>query len=278
VLTVRQSFSAATAAAFLCTAACQSGERQANPAGNAANAAEQETVPKLPLPAPEPPLGREQLLVATLRAASDFAAGSDDSQVQKSLANRNYEFRIRFGCGESDKAGMIAPFGWSFDSRTRTLKVRAAPDLSPIDARVNALAGKAFETVEGFWLPRPWLLAPVCPRTNEGAGNETIQASDVSASRLVGIAQFFTATGPRTLRRSGRAYEATKKLDTDQPPTGGFDLVLAGRLVALPDGRVIVCTRPANGERPVCLISVEFGTVSIERADTHEQLAQWGSG
>jgi hypothetical protein len=95
---------------------------------------------------------------------------------------------------------------------------------------------------------------------------------------MVGIAQFFTDTGPRTMRRSGRPYQATEKLETGKPPVGGFELVLTGKLVALPNGRVIACTRSEGDERPACLISVEFGKVAIERADTHEQLAQWGSG
>jgi len=224
-------------------------------------------------------MSREQLLVATLRAASAFAAGTDDTELQKSLANKDYEFRIRFGCDGPDKAATDDPFGWTYDAKTRALKVRATPALSPKDAPVKALAGEAFENVEGFWLRRPWLLAPVCPKADEDtAADETTETPEVPVSQSIGIAQFFTETGPRTMRRSGRPYEATKKLESDQPPSGGFDLVLTGRLVALPDGRVIACTRSRAGERPACLISVEFGKVSIERADTHEQLAQWGSG
>lgn len=259
---------------------------------NAANAAQQETVPKLPIPVPEPPLGREQLLIAALRAASDFAAASDDSGLQKGLANKQFELRIRFGCDGPAKAGGTEPFGWTYDPKTRALKVRATPALTLKDEPVKAVAGEAFEAVEGFWLRQPWLLAPVCPTVDEGAAADQVakpMATGQSAGpataeapaepqQLVGIAQFFTATGPRTMRRSGRPYEATKKLDTDQPPAGGFDLVLTGRLVALPNGRVIACTRSPAGERPACLISVEFGKVSIERADTREQLAQWGSG
>ena len=95
---------------------------------------------------------------------------------------------------------------------------------------------------------------------------------------MLGIAQFFTATGPRTLRRSGRAYEATKKLTEGEKPAAGFDLVLSGRLAPLPNGRVIACTPAGQGARPSCIISVEFGKVWIERADTHEHLADWGSG
>lgn len=296
MLIVRPTLVAATAAGLLATAACERGDSQANQAANTANAAEQQTVPKI-IPVPEPPMNREQLLIATLRAASAFAAGADDSKLQDSLSGKKFEFRIRFGCdGPSTSAD--DPYGWTFNKKSNALKVRATPALSPKDPAVKALAGQAFETVEGFWLRRPWLLAPVCPKKAEApaapapaqekapakpqptkAETPAEPASpEPSSSQSVGIAQFFTDTGPRTMRRSGRPYEATEKLDVAQPPEGGFDLVLTGKLVALPNGRVIACTRTEAGERPACLISVEFGKVAIERADTHEQLAQWGSG
>jgi hypothetical protein len=292
MLTVRQTLVAAAAAGFLATGGCQGGDNQANETANTANAAGQQTVPNL-IPVPEPPMNREQLLIATLRAASDFAAGVDDSKLQNSLAGKKFEFRIRFGCdGPAKDSG--DPYGWTFNEKTSALKVRATPALSPKDPAVKAVAGQAFETVEGFWLRRPWLLAPVCPQKAEAATPATEQEPEAKTqsakadapaepapsgpSQSVGIAQFFTDTGPRTMRRSGRPYEATEKLATGQPPAGGFDLVLSGKLVALPNGRVIACTRTEAGERPACLISVEFGKVAIERADTHEQLAQWGSG
>jgi hypothetical protein len=272
MLTVRQTLSTAAAAAAVLTGACQGGESQ----NQGANAARQQTVPTLAIPVPKPPLDREQLLVASLRAATAFAAGTDDRELQRSLADRKFEFRIRFGCEGPSTDGAQEPFRWTYDPATRALKVRATPALSLEDAPVKAIADEAFETVEGFWLPQPWLLAPVCLRHDEQAAAQAQQARPSQQS--VGIAQFFAKAGPRTLRRSGRPYEATTRLETDQPPTAGFDLVLAGRLVALPDGQVIACTRSQSGERPACLISVEFGTVSIERADTHEQLAQWGAG
>ena len=240
---------------------------------------------------------REQVLIATLRAATDFAAGADDSKLQASLSGKKFEFRIRFGCdGPANEAD--APYGWTFNATTGVLKVRATPALSPKDATVKAVAGEAFETVEGFWLRRPWLLAPVCLKDGTSppeatTGDEFPSEAETAAkkkklteapiagqaaSQMVGIAQFFTDTGPRTMRRSGRPYQATEKLDSGKPPARGFDLVLAGKLVALPNGRVIACTPSQTDERPACLISVEFGKVAIERADTHEQLAQWGSG
>jgi len=292
--TVRRAVLMTVAVASLAASSCGRDEGGRNESANAANtAAEQEAVPKHPIPVPEPPLDRAQLLLAATRAASDFAAAADDRERQKKLADRKFEFRIRFGCEGPGDEGRDRPFNWTYNEKTGALKVRAALTLSLEDAPVEAIAGGAFESVEGAWVRRPWLLTAACPlrdaadapRSNSGRAEALKPAAAGEAGtrtvidRTVGIAQFFTATGPRTMRRSGRPYEATKRLDAEKDrPVGGFDLVLGGRLTPLPNGRVIACTRSQAGERPSCIISVEFGKVAIERADTHEQLAQWGSG
>lgn len=268
MLTTRNALSAAIAAASLILAGCGGTGSEQNQAAVTANAAEAPVVvPEIPLP--KPPMDRAQLLAAVAQAASDFATGVDDAKSQKALADKKFEFRIRFGCGDpADVAN--SPFGWSFDEATGALKARASPALTQKDPVAKAAAGDAFESVEGFWLQRPWVLAAACPTEQMAAPN--------GAAPSVGIAQFFSATGPRTMRRSGRPYETTQKVADGKAPTDGFDLVMTGRLVALPDGRVIACAPSTGGGRPACIISVEFGIVSIERADTHEQLAQWGSG
>jgi hypothetical protein len=284
MLTTRQRLRAASLAGCLLLAACGDSARQSASA-NAANAFDRETAPELPIPTPQPPLSREQLLVAALRAASDFAAGTDDSHRQNELANRSFEFRIRFGC-DGPTNGAEPRFGWSFNESTRALKVRATPLLSAEDAPVAAIAADDVEAVEGFWVDRPWLLTAACPRapqppTNAGeqATDETVpRAPESAVERTVGIAQFFTAADPRSMRRSGRSYEATRRLEEGDGPAGGFELVISGELKPLPGGKVIACAPSSGGGRPACVISVEFGRVSIERADTHEQLAQWGAG
>jgi hypothetical protein len=279
---------------LLLATACQQRQETAN----AANAVERSAVPDIPLPTPQPPVQREQLLLAATRAASAYATGADDSAIQKELIDRKFEFRIRFGCAGEVQDSPNAPFYWKLDPTSGALKVRVTPGLSPDDAPVKALAGEAFETVEGFWIRRPWLLTPSCPAAdvapgpsadqpaaqspgapaNAGAAATPATSREEAVRQTLGIAQFFTASGPRTMRRSGRPYEATKKLAAGDVPEGGFDLVLTGRLAALPNGRVIACTRSPVDERPSCIVSVEFGKVSIERADTHEQLAVWSPG
>lgn len=265
-----------TAAALACLllGACSGEPPAQNQATTSTNEAKPEKPAELPIPVPEPPLDREQLLLASLRAASDVAAGTDDSARQKDLADRKFEFRIRFGCDAPAAGPITEPLGWSFDEKSRALKIRATPTLSMKDSPIAAIAGTNFEAVEGFWIQRPWLLSAACPT---GAQPAPVP-QQAEPAQSVGIAQFFTTSDPRTMRRSGRPYEATKKLDSGDQPSGGFDLVLSGRLKSLPDGRVIACTASQSRDRPICVISVELGTVAIERTDTHEQLAQWGTG
>ena len=264
---------AALAAACLAACACQQRQSQQDEAANTANVARPQTVPEIPIPVPEPPLGREQLLVAAMHAASAFATGSDDGTTQRELAGKKFEFRVRFGC---DEAPANQGFSWSFGPASGALKVRATPTLSSKDPPVKRIAGDAFETVEGFWIAKPWLVAAACPRADSGPSSPAPEPQP--DSQTVGIAQFFEGNGPRTMRRSGRAYEATKKLAQGDKPTRGFDLVLSGRLAPLPNGRVIACTPAGQGDRPSCIVSVEFGKVWLERADTKEHLADWGTG
>lgn len=304
ILKCRLSIAAILASAALAACGRDSGT---NESANAANDAQPQAVPSLPIPTPEPPLGRSDLLLAAIDAASDYAAGADDSERQKELAGKKFLFRIRFGCDGPSSDSKIAPFGWSLNEQTGALKAQATPDLSLENAPIAKLAGETYEAVEGFWIRRPWLLTATCPKrpkpaepplappeeakapptaTKESKAKAPEPASPAAEAAkpadsqdfAVGIAHFFTQSDPRTARRSGRPYEVTKRLKEGNRPSGGFDLVVSGRLTALPNGRVIACTRSKPDVRPTCVISVEFGTVSIERVDTHEKLGEWGTG
>jgi hypothetical protein len=285
MLTARRFFAGLAIGITLLVTACK-GPTQA---GNAVENVENKTVPTVPLPPfplPAAPLSREQLLLAVEHAASDFVAGIDDQSRQKQLADSKFEFRIRFGCEGPQAKDTKSVAGWSVNPATHALRMHAKPTLSKSDPPVATIADDDFEAVEGFWVDRPWLLQAVCPRSTVSEATDaepsksgkSLAKAPQAVPQIVGIAQFFTATDPRTMRRDGRSYEATTKLDDGDQPAGGFDLLLSGRLKALPDGRVIACTPTAAGQRPACIVSVEFGQVSIERADTHESLADWGNG
>jgi hypothetical protein len=281
---------------------------QPEPDGNAVDdGAANETVLNLPavVPLPEPPLDRSALLTAVARAASAAAAGRTDAQAQADLDSRPFELRIRFGCRGPAPELSEAVLGWTYDRQEGTLRVRAMPTISadgPVVRQVLAQAnGASFEAVEGFWIPRPWLLQPVCPaaaavrpapQPRPEAGQESEQAQeppapveDAQESQApppawpkVGIASFFTEEDSRTRRRKMRAYETVKTLEPDQPiGSQGFDLVLSGRLRALPGRKVIVCIPSGPDNPPECVVSADIDRVWIERPDTKQMLAEWNS-
>lgn len=282
-----QRFAAAMIGAFLIASCRASEEEQASP-----NIAANETAANLPaIPVADPPLDREALLLAVARAASAAAIGADDRARQRELGGKRFELRIRFGCpGQIDEQEQ-ASRRWTFDEKARVLRFRVQPDFSEDSPTIESIAGSGFEAVEGFWLKQPWVLAAACPRMESQPPGEpgaeqserSDAKSDATATEMpiwrVGIAQFFTATDTRARRRDGRAYEATRKLADDEvPSTGGYDLVLSGRLKQLPDGRVIACESQGEQRPPACIISAQFDRVRIEQAPTKRVLAEWGSG
>ena len=114
----RTALSAAAAAALLVLAGCGGGGSEQKQAAVTANAAEKPVVPEIPLP--QPPLDRASLLAAVSQAASDFATGVDDRQAQKALADKKFEFRLRFGCGHSDRRARLIPAQFAHRIITQT--------------------------------------------------------------------------------------------------------------------------------------------------------------
>ena len=232
----------------------------------------------------EPPLGREALLLAVVRAASAAASGQPDGSAQRMLDGKLFELRIRFGCGEAPAEQQA--LGWRVDADSRTLRLSARPDVAADDPLVAPLLDSGgFEAVEGFWVARPWLLTDACPVAPAAApaSAEPINATQSSpapaanpAAQRVGIAQFFTSSDPRTGRRSGRPYESVVQLgDGEAPPANGLNLILSGRLRAFPGGKVIACAAVAPNRPPDCLVSAEVDRVRMERPEGGAPLAEW---
>jgi hypothetical protein len=249
------------------------------------------------LPVPDPAFDREALIFAATRAASAHATGVDDRQAQRQLDGRQMEVRIRLGC--EGPSGEAKQSGWSFDAETRRLRVRAVPDLSLGDALIDQLVGQGAEEVEGFWLPRPWLLKAAClenattapaeriPESAKAAAKQTSERRDNQVTKpaapktriaRIGIAQVFTDADDRSRRRSGRAYESARDLpDVKQPGSQGFDLVLSGRLRAGVDGRVIHCGGGSAEGPPDCIASADIDRVWIELPSDRTIIADWRS-
>jgi hypothetical protein len=240
---------------------------------------------------------RSDLLLAVARAGSLAALGRADTVEQQRLDGRKIEVKIRFGCPGSFRPSVAPmpsepPFAIGYDEESRTLRLRAKPDLTATTGWVAALGGEHLEAVEGFWIYRPWLLSDGCPAEPLGepankpnaAGEETADPdasppanAEASFPARVGIAQFFTRNDSRTGRRSNRSFETTKVLSgEEQPSRQGYNLVLAGRLVKLTGGRVIACRIKSMDMPPECVVSAQFDHVKVERADNGAMLAEWG--
>jgi len=250
---------------------------------------------KLVLPVAEAPLDRETLLLAALRAGSARASGIDDSGDQVKLAGRRFELRIRFGCPTGAGALDASP-GWmaSFEEPRRILRLRVDPDINEETPLLRDAAEGAFEDASGFWLRRPWMLTASCPPlppAPEPSPSASTTPSDKPAAKTtdksppppepaisfprVGIVQGYTADDPRT-HRARQAYEVTRRLAADlQPSTKGYDLVLAGRLRRLPQGKVITCRQEQRDQPPACLVTVAFDRIALTSGDTGEEVADW---
>lgn len=274
------------------------GQHQQTPQPQDETTNEASELPEAPVAAV--PMDRAHLLRTVANVASAAALGQDDSNAQRDLDGSRFEVRLRFGCtGGAVEASKLEPFGVAFDSEKRTLSIRAKPDIDLEGLAVTQGDERAVEAIEGFWIRYPWLLnagcaiAPAAPhpqetseptteaRQNAVKGKPTASlapASDTFAplARSVGIAQFFTQSDPRTVRRNGRAYEIKRVLKAGELPSAeGYNLVLAGRLRSPRQGKVIACKPRGSDTPPECMVSVAFDRVWIENPANKSILAEW---
>lgn len=238
----------------------------------------------------EPPLDREALLLAALRAASAASMGADDRESQRRLDGKRFELRLRFGCGGPVDDKDVRR-GWSFDQDRRLLRIRAVSDITAETPLLKDLPLGAFEGAQGFWVDRPWMLAAGCPLPPPPEVVASVSAAPVldadkaASSRSappafrLGIVQLFSRDHARTHRRDGKAYEVSKSLPAgDTPSAAGYDLVVSGRLQRLTDRAVIACNAGDNPALPPsCLIGAEFDRVTIVEPGSGTVLAEWTS-
>ena len=243
-------------------------------------------------PAPTPVLAskpvsdltRGELVSAAGQAASAYARGQVPTEVDP-LVGRGFSVRIAFGCSgpsgavEGAAGDGVARWSWGPDQKTIQLSLTPA-DWTGSDLTVQpgtATSAPRWEAVEGFWVPRPWLAAETCP----GVSSDPLQTAQALASpQTVGIAAVFEAGGSRIGRRNGKAYTFMVRAQGDQPmtaPTGGYRLLLEGRVVGFPGGRAIRCRAPGPDQRPVCIAAVQLDKVAFEDA-AGATLSEWRPG
>lgn len=231
--------------------------------------------PKAPaapaIPAPPAPLSRAELLDVVAEAAGASAAGAEYPEAARRLDGRRFALRLPFGC-QGPTTGGEPRLGYIVDAKRGTLRLTARPEVWTEAGWARALVGGAdVESIEGFWVSRPWTTAETCPPL------PAVSSPIPPSPETVGLAQAFAEGGSRLLRRGDRPYETTLKLPDGQPPAwGGFRLVLEGRVTAGADGRTAACLSEHPDRRPVCLVRVELDRVAFEDA-TGANLAEWRS-
>lgn len=229
-------------------------------------------VDRLPVAIPQQPvaaLDRAAFLDAAGRAASDFAV-DPTRPLAASLVGRQFTVRMPFGCSGPTPAGLEAQAYWRDEPARKSITVGArAQSWTDADWR-SALDPKDLaETIEGFWIPRPWILDSRCPSPDGAADTPEGLAGAVGLARLSG------STAPRTERRSNRPYEVTRPAPTNGATPGPFVLVLTGRISGFEDGAAFRCLPAARQQRPACLAAVELASVKLETLENRELIAEW---
>lgn len=236
-----------------------------------------------PTPAPKPSpatrtiLGRADLIALASKAADAAAAGTDPGAALADAVGQRFEVRLAFGCeGPADEQSK-APMRWRYDAKDKALRVQAAPVAWSAGDWWRQDAPAGLETIEGFWIARPWTMSEACPR---GAGRPAALGADAVTlpGQTLALGQIFLEDSPRRARRDGKPYQSVLRVGEDELDTSqGFVLRLTGRIATVPgNGGAVRCDQPAGAEQhPICLIGVTFDRVSIETAADDRLIATW---
>lgn len=236
-----------------------------------------------PTPAPTPlqptaPLSRADLLAAVSRAASAYAAGQIADGVDP-LVGRHFAIRTPFGCaGPAPATGVedgVAAWSWGPDQKTIQLSLTPGGWLNT--ALIAGAGDGDWESVEGVWLPRPWLATDACPSIRTDA----LQSGQPAPSpQTVGLAAISEKTDSRAGRRNGRAYTFTIRGEDDRAPSApvdGYRTLLEGRVAAFPGGRAVRCRASSPDQRPVCIVAIRLDRVAFTEASGNV-LTEWRAG
>ncbi len=227
-------------------------------------------------PLPPPPLSREELIVAANEAASAYAdRSSDKTQAKDALIGRRFSLKIPFGCEGAQVSPSGAQAFADYDATKKTLRLVARPAAWKTLPLVQSLTDvDQIESVEGFWIPRPWSASQACPPRRDDAIPATPTAP---TAPTLGLARLFMNGGPRALQRGERPYEYVQKIADDDVAalSRTFNLVLQGRLVGFDRSTALRCWSESTAHRPICLYAVEFDRIAFEDGADGKVLAEW---
>jgi len=232
--------------------------------------------------APIPPLNRADLIAAAQEAGAIYGAGAMTGAANRDLVGRRFLVRLPFGCLGPSTAPGAEPARWEFDTARRTAKLSAEPQAWTETNWISKITGpKQFDSIEGFWIARPWLVSDACPKRQDqspDAPPPSPAAPPAPPSQSVGLATFVPNRDARASRRALRSYQAAfrpRPNDVAAFGTQGFQLVLTGRVGSYADDSAIHCYSPSLDDRPVCLINVEIDSVAFIDVAMETSLAEW---
>lgn len=251
-----------------------------------------------PAPAPilqpvqDPPLDRAALIAMAATAASAYGAGAPAPD-QSGMVGQAFQVSIGFDCAGPDLTA-------SRDPRLKRVKLTARLQDWSKTALVKGLAPAAFDQVEGFWLPRPWIRSETCrttplpvlaaasavdrltaaPRDKADGKSDAPTAAPPAAPpprQTLGLASFFEPGSSRVPQRGGKPYETVQKLTPELETADSSDLSMTviGRIGQATEGRPVVCWSETPERRPVCLIAVEIDRVEFRLAGVEKPIAEW---
>lgn len=227
-------------------------------------------------PLPPPALSRTELIAAANEAAGAYAdRSSDKTQVKDALIGRRFSLKIPFGCDGAQVSPSGAQAFAEYDATKKTLRLVARPAAWKTLPLVQGLADvDQIESVEGFWIPRPWSASEACPPRRDDAIPATPTAP---TAPTLGLARLFMTGGTRALQRGERPYEFVQKIaDGDVAALSrSFNLVLQGRLVGFDRSTALRCWSESTAHRPICLYAVEFDRIAFENGADGKVLAEW---
>lgn len=238
--------------------------------------------PKIELPnvpAPAMPLTRADLIAGAAAAAGSYAVGAKPEGGDP-LVGRSFSVRLPFGCGGPKPDGAVGVQGlaramWQGADRNGVVLT-----LTPADWTKSALiegSDATWESVEGYWIDRAWLLEDRCPTVRA----DPLQIGAAFAEPpSVGLAGVHEEGASRLNRRDGRAYRFVIRGPEGEPPDvppEGWRVRLEGRIMSFPDGRAFRCRAPGPDARPTCVAAVSVDRVAFETVDG-AVLSQWRPG
>lgn len=241
-------------------------------------------VPVAPTPAPSPTeandtLGRAELMALAATAADATASGTGVPAEIRAAVGKPFAILLPFGCTGPAAADSDAAMRWRYDDADKALRLHVAPVTWNAADWWQAGSANEVESVEGFWIPRPWSSSETCPPLGDPAGASGAEPVTLPGQTLA-IGHLYGADARRQGRRDGKAYTAVIRTTPDAVRgEQGFRLRIKGRVAAGPDGNAAVCRQPGGAEqRPVCMIVTSLDEIALENTATEKVLATWPIG